>query len=36
MSLCEENCELIDYDNKIEKAKCSCEIKLKIGIKRRI
>ena len=30
MSLCEENCELIDYNYTNEKAKCSCDIKLKI------
>ena len=28
MSLCEENCELIDYNHSTEKAKCSCDIKL--------
>ena len=30
MSLCEENCELIDYNYNNEKAKCSCDIKLSI------
>ena len=30
MSLCEENCELIEYNYKKEKAKCSCDIKLNI------
>ena len=30
MSLCEENCELIDYDYSKEKAKCSCDVKLSI------
>ena len=30
MSLCEENCELIDYDYTKEKAKCSCDVKLSI------
>ena len=30
MSLCEENCELIEYNNINEKAKCSCDIKLSI------
>ena len=30
MSLCEENCELIDYNTNKEKALCSCEIKTKI------
>jgi surface protein len=29
MSLCEENCELINYDFEKEKVKCSCYIKLK-------
>ena len=30
MSLCEENCELINYNDKKGKAKCSCDIKLSI------
>ena len=30
MSLCEENCELIEYNTEKEKAKCSCGIKLDI------
>ena len=30
LSLCEENCELIDYDYIKEKAKCSCDIKTSI------
>ena len=30
MSLCEENCEFIDYNYTIKKAICSCEIKLEI------
>ena len=30
MTLCEENCELIKYDPVIEKANCSCDIKLSI------
>ena len=30
-SLCEENCELTDYDYKKEKAKCSCDIKTNIS-----
>ena len=30
MSLCEENCELLEYNPKKEKAKCSCDIKLNI------
>ena len=32
MSLCEENCELNDYDYVYKKVKCSCEIKLKIPL----
>ena len=31
MSLCEENCDLIEYNFEKEKAKCSCDIKLKIS-----
>jgi len=31
MSLCEEDCELIEYDPKSEKVKCSCDIKLNIS-----
>ena len=27
MSLCETNCELIDYDNNKKRAKCSCKVK---------
>ena len=30
MSLCEENCDLIEYNFNKEKAKCSCDIKLNI------
>ena len=30
MSLCEENCDLIDYNYNYEKVKCSCDIKLNI------
>ena len=30
MSLCEENCDLIEYNPIKEKAKCSCDIKLNI------
>ena len=30
MTICEENCELKNYDYSIKKVKCSCEIKLKI------
>ena len=32
MTLCEENCDLIGYDYKMEKAKCSCLIKIKIPL----
>ena len=32
LSLCEENCELIEYNQEKEKAKCSCEIKLSIPL----
>ena len=28
MTLCEEDCDLIEYDEQIEKAKCSCLIKI--------
>jgi len=31
LSLCEENCELTDYDYIKEKAKCSCDIKTNIS-----
>ena len=30
MTLCEDNCELNDYDYKTENAKCSCDIKINI------
>ena len=30
MTLCEENCELIEYNYEKKKAKCSCDIKLSI------
>ena len=30
MSLCEENCELIDYNYSSKKVQCSCDIKLKV------
>ena len=30
MTLCEENCELINYDYNYKKVKCSCEIKIKL------
>ena len=32
MSLCEENCNLVDYDYENEKAKCSCDVKLSIPL----
>ena len=32
LTLCEENCELSDYDYIYKKAKCSCEIKIKIPL----
>ena len=32
MTLCEENCELIDYDYTNERAKCSCKIKLDLSL----
>ena len=32
MTLCEENCELIDYNYDTKKAKCSCKIKLHLPI----
>ena len=31
MSLCEENCDLIEYNKTKEKAKCSCDVKLRIS-----
>ena len=31
MYLCEENCDLIDYNYETEKSKCSCDIKLNIS-----
>ena len=31
ISLCEENCELIEYDYLKEKAKCSCDVKTSIS-----
>ena len=30
MSLCEENCELLEYNIEKEKAKCACNVKLSI------
>ena len=32
MALCEEKCDMIDYNYNIEKVKCSCEIKTKISL----
>ena len=32
MSLCEEDCELMDYDNNIKKAICSCFTKIKLPL----
>ena len=32
MTLCEENCELTNYDYKTEKVKCSCDIKMNIPL----
>ena len=32
MSLCEENCELTDYDNNKKKAKCSCNAKKSLSL----
>ena len=32
MTLCEENCNLIDYDYKTENAKCSCKVKISLPI----
>ena len=31
MSLCEENCDLVNYNEKKEKVKCSCDIKISIS-----
>ena len=31
MSLCEENCDLVNYNDKKEKVKCSCDIKISIS-----
>jgi len=30
MSLCEENCDLVEYNYTTEKAKCSCSVKINI------
>ena len=32
MTLCEENCKFIFYDNELKKATCSCSIKEEIPI----
>ena len=32
LTLCEENCDLIDYDYIYKKAKCSCEIKIHLPL----
>ena len=32
MSLCEENCEFITYDNNIKKTKCSCKVKTTLSL----
>ena len=32
MSLCEENCELIDYDNNKKRAKCKCNAKTSLSL----
>ena len=32
MSLCEDNCELINYDNNYNKAKCSCQVKTVLSL----
>ena len=32
MTLCEEDCDLIEYDNVVEKVKCSCKIKIKLPL----
>ena len=32
MSLCEDNCELTDYDNNNKKAKCSCNVKTTLSL----
>jgi len=32
MSLCEDNCELIDYDDNNKKAKCSCKVKTSLSL----
>ena len=32
MTLCEEDCRLIDYNYETEKVKCSCDIKLSLPL----
>ena len=32
MTLCEENCKLINYDYNTNKAKCNCQIKIELPI----
>ena len=32
MTLCEENCELINYNSALEKVKCSCDMKINIPL----
>ena len=32
MTICEENCIIKNYDNKLKKVKCSCEIKINIPL----
>ena len=32
MTLCEEDCELSDYDYNTQKAKCSCDVKINIPL----
>ena len=32
MTLCEEKCEFIEYDKVTKKAKCSCEVKIKLPL----
>ena len=32
MSLCEDNCELTDYDYNYKKVKCSCNVKADLSL----
>ena len=32
LTLCEDNCDFVDYDNENKKVKCSCEIKINLPI----